>query len=443
MEEKTEPIRKIWYRQLHWQIITAMILGIIYGFASSMLGWQDFTREWIKPWGVIFINLLKFIAIPMILVSLILGISSLKDLTRLSKIGGKTIGLYLITTILAVTIGLFLANFLKPGTSMPPEMRKKMADTYAGKLQESQDVVKQRKEAGPLKPLVDMVPDNFFKSASDNTNMLSMVFIAIILGIALVKTPAEKTDTIKQLLENGNELILTVVNMIMKIAPLGVFAQLSTVITDIGGKDLQGTLQLLESLGYYVLVVLLGLLIQTLGIYSGMVRLFTPVSFGKFFRSIRSMQLIGFSTSSSAATLPVTMESCEKNLGISEEITGFTLPVGATINMDGTSLYQAISVIFIAQVFNMNLTFWDQLTIILTTTLSSIGTAGVPGAGVVMLVIVLQSINVPIGGIALILGVERIIDMFRTVTNITGDAAVTTLIATTENRIEIPEGETV
>jgi proton glutamate symport protein len=424
-----------WYRQLHWQIIIAMILGVLYGIIASYSGWLGFTVRWIKPWGTIFINLLRLIAIPMILVSLITGVASLNDLKKMSRIGGKTIAIYIVTTVIAIIIGLFLVNTLKPGKVLPSEMREQLEITYSTNIEDASRLAQEQQKSGPLQPLVDMVPQNLLGAASNNTNMLQMVFVALLIGVGLVKSDREKTLSLHNLFKSANELVLRIVELIMIIAPIGVFAQLAAVVNEFAGENPAQALSIIKSLGYYVFIVLLGLSIQTGGVYCLLIKMFTRIRVGEFIKALRPAQVIGFSTSSSAATLPVTMEVCEKNLGISEEITGFTLPVGATINMDGTSLYQAVSVVFIAQILGMDLTFMDQIMIILTATLASIGVAGVPGAGIVMLVIVLQSVNVPIEGIVLIMGVERIIDMFRTVTNVTGDAAVTAVIAHLEDKI--------
>lgn len=425
-----------WYRQLHWQIVIGMVLGTLLGVTASLLGWGDFVAQWIKPFGTIFINLLKLAAMPMIIVSLVTGIASLSDLTKLSRIGGKTIAIYLATTVLAVIIGLLLVSIIKPGSSLPEDMRQQLEQSYSDTLAQRASQAEQVKKSGPLQFIVDIVPENVINAFSDNRLMLQMVFIALLLGIGLVKSDKEKTQIIIDLFSAANELVLKIVEMIMLIAPIGVFAQISTVITELADKDPVQALMVLKTLGVYLGTVIIGLSIQTFLVYGGMLKFFTSISFKDFFKAMRPVQLIAFSTSSSAATLPVTMECCEKELKIPEEITSFTLPVGATVNMDGTSLFQAVSVVFIAQIIGYNLTLMDQLAVILTTLLASIGTAGVPGAGVVMLVIVLQSINIPIEGIVLILGVERIIDMFRTVTNVTGDAVVTAMVAKSEESVK-------
>lgn len=427
-----------WYRQLYWQIIIGMIAGLIFGLLASSMGWIEFTSNWIKPWGTIFINLLKLIAIPMILASLVTGVASLSDLAKLSRIGGKTIALYVGTTIIAIIVGLIIVNMVQPGKSMSLSMREKMAKLYSEKVEQSAKTATETRQSGPLQPIIDIVPGNVFQSISDNKNMLQVVFLAIMLGIGLIQVEKSKSEHVRVFFQSLNDVILNIVELVMKFAPIGVFAQISSVLTELSGSDPRKALEILQALGAYGMVVLLGLLIHTGGFYSLLLRLFTPMSVGFFFKTIRPAQIIAFSTSSSAATLPVNMERCEKGLGIPEEITSFTLPLGATINMDGTAVYQSVAAVFIAQVLGMNLTFLDQVTIVLTATLASIGAAGVPGAGVVMLVIVLQSIHVPIEGIALILGIDRILDMFRTVTNITGDAVITSIVAHSERCLPIP-----
>ncbi|MCE1248353.1 MAG: dicarboxylate/amino acid:cation symporter [Firmicutes bacterium] len=426
-----------WYKHLYWQIIIGLIAGLVFGIIAVNTGLTTFTTDWIKPWGVIFVRLLKMVAIPMILTSLICGVASLCDLTKLSRIGGKTIALYVGTTVIAIIVGLFIVNFVKPGKYMPQEICKQLRENYAGKVEQSSVQATETQKAGPLQPIVDIVPDNFFKAASDNGLMLQMVFAAMLLGVAAIKVGKEKAGPVIGFLESLNEVVLQCVELIMKIAPLGVFAQISSLITDLAGSNPVQALHILKALGVYVIVVLVGLFIHCGLFYSLLIKFFTPFTISRFFRVMRPAQIIAFSTSSSAATLPVNMERCEKGLKIPSEVTSFTLPLGATFNMDGTSLYQAVAAVFIAQVLGMNLTMADQLTIVLTATLASIGSAGVPGAGVVMLVIVLQAIHVPIEGIALILGVDRILDMFRTVVNITGDAVVTSMVAKSEGLLKV------
>lgn len=427
-----------WYKKLHWQIIIGLILGLVYGVVAAAAGWQEFTNDWIAPTGTIFLNLLKLIAVPLILASLIVGVTSLSDTSKLSRIGGKTIALYITTTVFALVVGLTLVNVLEPGAFVPDDMREKLEQTYQSDVEEQQMVAQEAQERGPLQPLVDMVPENFFNSASDNGNMLQVVFVAILLGIGLLQIPKEKAQPLISFFESLNALIIRVVELIMLTAPIGVFGLLADAITSIAGDDPSQILELLGALGYYCATVTIGLAIMVFVVYPIFLVLFTDKSVIEFFQGIAPAQLVAFSTSSSGATLPVTMEVAEKNLGVSEEVSSFVLPLGATINMDGTALYQAVAAVFIAQVLGMDLTLVQQANIVFIAVLASIGTAAVPSAGIVMLVVILESVGVPSGGIALILGVDRPLDMLRTTNNITGDTMVASVIAASENALEPP-----
>jgi len=424
-----------WHKQLHWRIIIGLILGLIYGVVAANQGWVKFTDDWIAPFGRIFMNLLKLIAVPLVLTSLVTGVASLSDTAKLSRMGGKTIGLYLGTTAFAVIIGLCVVNALNPGKSVPKELRAELEEAYKGDVAKRMESVAEVKQRGPLQPLIDMVPDNFFMSASSNRAMLQMVFVSILIGIALIKIPSEKSKPVIDLFDGLMDTVIQVVNMIMMIAPLGVFSLLASTITGLAGDDPSRVVELLKGLGLYFLTVVRGLAIHTFAVYPTLLKLLSPMKYGKFFGGISPALLMAFSTSSSGATLPVTMNQAEKKLGVSEEVSSFVLPLGATINMDGTALYQAVAAVFIAQVVNIDLTLGAQVTIVLTAVLASIGTAAVPGAGIIMLVIILEAVNVPSGGIALILGVDRILDMLRTTTNVTGDATVATVIAHSEGQL--------
>ena len=426
-----------WYRKLHWQIIIGLILGLIYGIVAAIFGWGAFTSDWIAPFGTIFINLLKLIAVPLILASLITGVASLTDLKELSRIGGKTLGIYLFTTLVALVIGLTIVNVLEPGKTVPPEMREQLEQSFEGDVEQQALLAEQTKRRGPLQPLVDIVPENLFDSASSNRNMLQVVFFAIFAGVGLLMIPREKAEPFVAFFDSFNALVIKLVELIMVTAPLGVFALLADTINSVARDNIEQIGELLAALGYYCLAVIIGLAIHMAVTYPVLLKIFTRVRIGRFFSGISPAQLVAFSTSSSGATLPVTMEVTEKNLGVSEEVSSFVLPLGATINMDGTALYQAVAAVFIAQTLGMELGVAAQLTIVLTAMLASIGTAAVPSAGIVMLVIILEAIGVPSQGIALILGVDRILDMLRTVVNITGDATVATIVATTENQIDM------
>ena len=424
-----------WYKTLHWQILIGLIAGLIWGIFASLTGLQTFTMDYIQPFGTIFIRMLQLVAIPLVIASLIVGITNLNDLTKLSRMGGKTIGIYMVTTVFAITIGLTVVNIFQPGKVLPEETRDSLFASYQESIEGQEEAAVELLERSPLQFIVDIVPSNFFAAASDNANMLQIVFVALIIGIGLMKIPKEKASILVNFFDALNDVIIRIVEMIMKIAPYGVFALIASVIVDLGGEDLRGTLEILQALLVYVLVVLAGLMLHVAIVYTTLFKLFSNMSMWNFLRGIRPAQLLGFSTSSSLATLPLTMERVEKKLGVHEEVASFVLPVGATINMDGTSLYQAVAAVFIAQAVGIDLTLSQQLIIVITATLASIGTAGVPGAGIIMLVIVLQAVEVPVEGIALILGVDRILDMARTAVNITGDAAVSVAVASTEGRL--------
>ena len=325
---------------------------------------------------------------------------------------------------------------LQPGSTVPEDMKSKLQDTYQSSVSGRVEAAEEVKDRSALQPIVDMVPSNFFSSASNNRNMLQVVFVAIIIGIALIQINKNKAKPVLDFFEGINELVIKLVDNIMLMAPYGVFALIADTITSIAGNNINNVLELLGALGFYMFAVIIGLLLQTLITYTIVLKLFSKMPLKKFYQGLAPAQLLAFSTSSSGATLPVTMERCEEKLGVSEEVSSFVLPLGATINMDGTALYQAVAAVFIAQTLGMDLTLGAQLTIVLTAVLASIGTAAVPGAGVIMLVIILEAISVPSAGIALILGVDRILDMLRTVTNVTGDASVAVAVASSEGELK-------
>jgi Na+/H+-dicarboxylate symporter len=424
-----------WYRKLHWKIIIGLVAGLIYGVIAAAAGWGKFTADWITPWGTIFLNLLKLIAIPLVIGSLVTGVASLSDLSRLSRIGGKTIAIYITTTAVAVTIGLILVNLIEPGHSVPEQTRATLQEQYGSAADSEEVAADVVRERGPLQMIVDIVPTNFFDSASNNRNMLQVVFVAVLFGIGLIQLPSDKSKPLLDVFDALSHAVIRLVDLIMMMAPLGVFSLLAGTITSVTGDDPSQVLQLLGALGYYMLTVILGMLLHVGLTYGALLKFWTPLKFKNFYLGIAPAQLVAFSTSSSGATLPVTMERCEEKLGVSEEISSFVLPLGATINMDGTALYQAVAAVFIAQTLGMDLSLAQQLTIVMTAVLASIGTPAVPGAGIIMLVIILEAVNVPAQGIALILGVDRILDMLRTTCNVTGDATVCTVIAQSEGQL--------
>tara|TARA_B100000925_G_scaffold92848_1_gene67474 strand:+ start:1612 stop:2871 length:1260 start_codon:yes stop_codon:yes gene_type:complete len=400
-----------------------MLLGVICGAVFTKFeNGNAFILDWVKPFGTIFINALKLIAMPLIISSLIKGVSDLKDISRLSLMGGRTIGIYLITTIIAVSIGLIIVNTIRPGNSISESTRLDLIAAYETDAGEKQAVAKKQKESGPLQALVDLVPDNIFKATTENVNMLQVIFFALFFGVGLILIPPKKAKPVKDFFDGFNEVILKLIDLIMLVAPFGVFALLATLIVE------SPSLDIFLALGLYTFTLVAGLTSMII-IYTLLVKIYVKIKPSKFIRGISPAQLLAFSTSSSAATLPVTMERVEEHLGVDEEVASFVLPVGATINMDGTSLYQAVAAVFIAQAFGMDLSLGTQLGIIITATLASIGAAAVPSAGMVMLVIVLGQAGIPEAGLALIFAIDRPLDMCRTVVNITGDASVSMIVA--------------
>lgn len=415
------------------KIILGMVIGVLWGLFAVYVGLEEFTLDWIKPFGTIFLNLLKLIAVPLIFVSLVKGISSLTDISRLSRMGIKTIGIYLVSTLIATTIGLGLVNTLKPGNTFPEGQQEELHERYEVDIEEKEITAEKVKEDSPLQFLVDMVPENIIGAASENSNMLQVIFFAILFAIAMVVIPGEKIKTVKSFVDGLNDIILKIIDFIMKFAPYGVFALLAALIVEFSGDA-----DLFVALGNYAATVALGLFLIIFLVYPFFIRIFAGVKYPDFFKAIFPAQMLAFTTSSSAATLPVTLKRTTENLGVSKTVANFVLPIGVTINMDGTSCYQAIAAVFIAQVFGIDLTVIQQLTIVMTATLSSIGTPGVPGGSIIMLVIVLSSVGLPAAGLALILGIDRPLDMLRTVVNITGDSTVSTIVSKTEGDLNYP-----
>ena len=424
---------------LHWKILIGMVLGILFGFLmNSLEGGKEFVTDWIKPLGTIFINLLKLIAVPLILASLIKGISDLKEISKIKKMGGRTISIYILTTVVAIVIGLSIVNTIQPGNGMSKQTIEKIKTKY-----ESSEGVKDKmkkaqvtKDAGPLQPLVDIFPSNIFK-ALVQAKMLQVIFFALFVGICLLLIPENKAAPLVNFFDSLNEVVMKMVDLIMLTAPYAVFALLANVM--IAFDDTEILMKLL----WYSLCVVLGLFLM-ICFYLTLISVYTKKSPLWFLKQISPAQLLAFSTSSSAATLPVTMERVEEHIGVDKEVSGFVLPIGATINMDGTSLYQAVAAVFIMQViWPEGLTFTNQLVIVGTALLASIGSAAVPSAGMVMLVIVLESVNFPSEllaiGLALIFAVDRPLDMCRTVVNVTGDATVSMMVAKSLNKLNDPK----
>lgn len=419
---------------MHWKIVIGMLLGLLFGLIMKNLELNGFVVDWIKPFGTIFINLLKMIAVPLIVVSLIVGLADLKDISKLSKLGSRTVFFYLCSTVVAVTIGLVLANVIKPGKFINDESRQSLIENFSGDASQKIEMAVSTKNSGPLQPLIDIVPDNFFQALSDNTSMLQVIFFVILLGIGLILIEEKKAKPVVEFFKGMNEVIMKIIDIIMLFSPYGVFALMAALMVEIPDFSTLG------ALGIYGLTVLLGLFIMTFVFYPTLLMIFAKVSPIKFFKAIAPAQLLAFSTSSSAATLPVTMECVTENLGVDEEVSSFVLPLGATVNMDGTSLYQAVAAIFIAQAMLPEaLDLQTQLMIIVTATLASIGSAGVPSAGMVMLVIVLGQAGIPEAGLALIFAIDRPLDMCRTVVNVTSDSTIATIVAKSVGKLKVPK----
>ena len=461
---------------IHVKIVIGLVLGIVWAFLSSFMGWNEFTIRWIDPFGMIFIRLLKFIAVPLVLFSIIGGVSGLRDVSKLGRLGWKTLLAYMTTTLLAVGIGLTLVNIVKPGTHIDDEQRIKnrlsyevwlqendigatqdglnfLSDPkYAAYLSEAQaaeqvtspklDLEKKmktvavQKESSPLKFIVEMVPDNIFASLSGNGLMLQVIFFAIFFGITLVLIPEEASAPIINLVNGMNSIFLKMVDLVMKAAPFFVFCLLAGVVAKMADSP-QEVFEIFIGLGSYSLTLFSGLFLLTFVIYPLIVKtLVSKMSFKDFFKNISPAQFLAFSTSSSAATLPVTMECVEENVGVPKSISSFVLPIGATVNMDGTSMFEGVAVVFLAQLHFIDLTIAQQLTIVFTAAAASIGSAAVPSAGLIMMIMVLQSVGLNPAWVAIIFPVDRILDMCRTVVNVTGDMVVSTLIAKSEGELE-------
>lgn len=458
---------------LHVKIMLGLVAGVIWAFASSAMGWNQFTIDWIDPFGKIFIRMLKYIAVPLVLFSIISGISSLKDMSKLGRMGGKTLSFYLLTTVTAVGVGLLVVNVFKPGNLIDEESRIKNRLQYetwvsetegveildgknylndpkysnidAGQLELDADTqaeldakmaaASENKDAGPLEFIVNMVPENIVLSLSNQQLMLQVIFFAIFFGITMALIPDEKVKGLSAFINGTNEVFLKMVDLVMKAAPFFVFALLAGIIAKMADTPAE-VIQIFKGLASYSVVLVAGLLFLIFAFYPLILKIFVrTIGYRKFFKNMGPAQLMAFSTSSSAATLPVTMECVEDNMGVSKNVSSFVLPVGATVNMDGTSLYQAVAVVFLAQMHMVDLSVTQQLTIVLTATLASIGSAAVPSAGLIMMILVLQSVGLNPAWVAILFPVDRPLDMLRTVVNVTGDATVSTIVAKSEGEL--------
>lgn len=418
------------------KIFIGMGVGILLGLVAVWTNLEKFTTDWIQPWGNIFLKLLKMIAVPLIFVSLVKGISSLTNISKLSRIGLKTIIIYIITTVFATTVGLGLVNLIQPGNVFPDEKKEEYRERFLADISEKQITAQSVQDESPLHFLEELVPENIFFAAGDNSKMLQIIFFAIIFGIALVLIPNKKTEVVKDFFDGLNDVIIKIIDIIMRFAPYGVLALMAGLIVDFSGDA-----EVFSALGMYMLTAAIGLFALILIFYPLLIRLFAGIKYREFFRAVLPAQLVAFSTSSSAATLPVTLKQVINEFKVSRSVANFVLPVGVTINMDGTSCYQAIAAVFIAQVFGMDLDISQQISIVLLATIASIGTPGVPGGSIVMLIIVLNTVGIPVEGLALILGVDRPIDMLRTSVNVSGDSTVAAIVAKSENAIGIEQDD--
>ncbi len=420
----------MWKRiPLYVKILAGMGIGLLLGFTACALHFEGFVSDWIRPWGTIFIRLLKLVAVPLVFISLIKGVGGLKDISRLSRMGLKTIAIYIGTTVIAISVGLLMVSMIDPGKVFPREKAEEYRGRYERTVDEKKKAAEEIQDAGPLAFLVDMVPENLIQAGSDNTRMLQIIFVALLSGMAMVAVGGEKMKTLMHALDAADAVILKIIDYIMQFAPWGVLGLMASLVVDFAGNG-----EIFAALGMYAFTVILSLLLMIFLFYPSLIRLFSSVKIKQFFRAMSPVQLLAFSTSSSAATLPLTLERTEQELKISNEVVSFVLPVGVTINMDGTSCYQAVATVFIAQVMGLDLTFSQMLVIVFMTTLSSIGTPGIPGGSIVMFVMVLSSVGIPVEGLALILGLDRPLDMLRTVVNVTGDATVACIVEEGEKK---------
>lgn len=408
---------------LYAKILLGMVLGLAFGFLAIALHWEKFVRDWIAPFGIIFLRLLKMIAVPLVLVSLVMGVVNLKDIRNLSRIGMKTILIYVCTTIIAVSIGLGIVSLIRPGDYFPKGKQSELMERYQQTVTERESAMMNVKEDSPLRFLVDMVPENIFSSLGDNSAMLQIIFFAVLFGVALVVIGPSKTPSLVRFFQQLNLVLIKIIDFIMYAATVGVFALMAALIVDYSGD-----VAIFSALGMYAITVITALAVIIFLVYPFIMRVFGKKGIKQFFKAATPVQMLAFSTSSSAATLPLTMENTQKHLGVSKEVSSFVLPVGVTINMDGTSCYQAVAAVFLAQVLGLDLTFGQMMLILATATISSIGTPGIPGGSIVMLMIVLNSVGIPIEGLALILGIDRPLDMLRTVVNVTGDMTVACVV---------------
>jgi Na+/H+-dicarboxylate symporter len=402
------------------QILAGMALGIIIGLTAAYVNAEKFVDNWVVPWGQLFIRLLRLIAVPLIFVTLVKGIAGLKDVSKFSRLGIKTLLIYLCFITLSASFGIGLGASVRPGALVNQEVAAGLQETYRSVIAEKALEAGQAQGQGPLNFLNDIVPDNIVSAASNNSAILQVIFFAILFAVASLLIPHERAKPVIDFFDGLNEIILKMVGFIIKLAPVGVTALMAGLVI-----DFRGDASLFGALGLYALTVTAAMLLIMYGFYPLVLRIFgRKITVKRFLRAMYPVQLFAFTTSSSAVTLPVTMKTVEEDLKVSKEISSFVLPVGVTVNMDGTSCYQAIAILFISQVLGIDLTLSQMLTVLFMTVLSSIGTPGIPGGTYVILAMVLTSVGIPAEGLALIIGIDRPLDMLRTAVNVTGDAVV-------------------
>lgn len=465
---------------LHWKIIIGMLLGVAWAFLSGWLGWSEFTIRWIDPFGTIFLNLLKLIAVPLVCLSIVSGVASIGAPSRLGKMGGKTLLVIMLNSIIAITVGLLLVNSIRPGAQIKESSRIDNRIDYEnwavqsgheikdglnyrsdpslvaiaqtdtddmGVTTDAAQAISQRIEAAheiksgsPLQFLLDIVPENIVLSFSDNNLMLQVVFFGIFFGVCLLLVPEKSNETVLAMVNGVQAVFLKMIEVVMSFAPYFVFALLAGVISKMAGNDIGKIIDIFKGLSWYTGTVLFGLLLMIFVVYPMMIKLFArDISYRGYFRAMSEAQTLAFSTSSSAATLPVTMRCIEEKLGVDKKVAGFTVPVGTVINMDGTSMYQAIAVVFLAQLHMIDLTLGQQILIVVMATLVSIGAAPVPGASLVMMILVMEAVGLNPAWVAIIFPVDRILDMVRTVVNVSGDSVVGVIVAKTEGLLNYKE----
>lgn len=419
-----------WWRKLHWQIVVGLVAGAAWGIAASMLGWREGTADWIAPFGVLFLNLLKLVAVPLVVSTLVAGVASLSDLRRLSRIGLRTLGLFLATTLVACALALALVVLVRPGGRIPADVARSLGTGEQEAV--AREVVDEARGQGPLAPIVAIVPENVVAAAGDNRNLLQVVFVSLLLGAALIQVPREHAAPVIRLFEAFAHVTVALVTWIMRLAPLGVFALMADAIAGLPVEGAASLLGLFAALGRYAATLLVGLALQTFVVYGLLVRRWGGMSPERFFREISPAQLVAFSTSSSAATLPVTLERCTDGLDVPEDVASFVVPLGATVHMNGTAMFLCVASVFLAQATGTDLDASGYLTVGLLATLGSVGAVAIPSIGVVFLIVILETLGVATGGVGMILGIDRILDMARTTTNVTGDAAVAVVVAAQE-----------